>query len=104
MLSSSASSGSSSIVSSRVETMLTPGVPESRAALEEDAIDSAQTDEDIPEKINDETFTISVNSSKDPISSAAEKLINNAGPDVIVHNIPSGEPFFMFSSAVGRYM
>ena len=38
----------------------------------------------------------------DPVSSAAEKLINDAGPDVIVHNIPSGEPLFMFSSAVGK--
>ena len=33
---------------------------------------------------------------------AAEKLIEEAGPDVIVHPLPPGEPLFMFSQAVGK--
>lgn len=36
------------------------------------------------------------------IDQATEKLISVAGPDVIVHGVPDGDPLFMFSHAVGK--
>ena len=44
-----------------------------------------------------------VNSSMETrLFEAAEKLREDAGPDVIVHPLPPGEPLFMFSSTVGK--